>query len=412
MVRVLLVGTQQKNEHLGKIEDQLNELCKLVNTLDYSVVGSIIAPIKEINPRTFIGKGKALEISEKSRELSVDVIIFNDDLSPSQHFALEKIFDKTLLERSEVILEIFSKNARTKISKTQVELAQLRYMLPRLKRRWVHLERQRGGIGHLRGVGEKQLEIDRRIIYNRISKLKKELKQIDIEQETQRKKREILFKVCLVGYTNSGKSTILKALTGYDAFIEDKLFATLDSKVKLLGKKDQILLTDTVGFIRKLPEHLFTSFKSTLLEIVNADLLLLVSDISDPGYQEHIIETKKILNELNAIDKPTIYIFNKIDKNGDEQINQSKRLFPGALYISAVTCAGILELKDRIKIEFNKNMIETSVKIPYNKYSLIKIVREKGKILKEEYMDDFIILSFSASVSDTKKIREEVERLV
>ncbi|MCK7535660.1 MAG: GTPase HflX [Marinilabiliales bacterium] len=269
--------------------------------------------LQTANPRTFVGTGKAEEIASYIREHEIDIAVFDDELTPSQLKNIEKIFGCRVLDRTNLILDIFAARARTAHAKTQVELAQYQYLLPRLTCLWTHLERQRGGIG-MRGPGETEIETDRRIIRDKISKLKDDLRKIDKQMATQRKNRAKLIRVSLVGYTNVGKSTIMNLLSKSDVFAENKLFATLDTTVrKVVVGNLGFLLSDTVGFIRKLPHGLVESFKSTLDEVREADLLLHVVDISHPGFEEQISVVNETLKELKTIDKPTILVFNKID---------------------------------------------------------------------------------------------------
>src|SRR5690606_22343535 len=262
---------------------------------------------------TFVGSGKLEEIRQYADAEEIDMIVFDDELSPSQLRNVERELKRKILDRSNLILDMFAKHAQTAQAKTQVELEQLEYLLPRLSRMWTHLERQRGGIG-MRGTGESQIETDRRIILNQISLLKERLRVIDKQNETQRKNRGELIRVALVGYTNVGKSTILNMISKSDVLMENKLFATLDTTVrKVVIDNLPFLLSDTVGFIRKLPHHLVESFKSTLDEVREADVLIHVVDISHPNFEDHIRAVNETLKDINALDKPTITVFNKID---------------------------------------------------------------------------------------------------
>ena len=294
-------------------EEYLSELEFLLETAGGLTVKKVIQKLEKPDTRTYIGTGKLEEIKEYKDALEADFLVFDDELSPTQLRNLEREFNCRILDRTTLILDIFAKRARTSIAKTQVELAQLQYMLPRLTRLWTHLERQRGGIG-MRGPGETQIETDRRLITEKISLLKERLRSIDKQKTLQRKNRESLVRVALVGYTNVGKSTLMNLLSKSDVFAENKLFATLDTTVrKVVIDNLPFLLTDTVGFIRKLPHGLVESFKSTLDEVCEADLLLHVVDISHPNYEEQIQAVNKTLEEIGALDKPTILVFNKID---------------------------------------------------------------------------------------------------
>ncbi len=311
--KAILVSVCDGNTTMERTEEYLNELEFLLETAGGVTLKKVVQKLERPDPRTYVGSGKLEEIKEYKNALEVDFMVFDDELSPAQLRNLERELGCRILDRTTLILDIFAKRARTSIAKTQVELAQLQYMLPRLTRLWTHLERQRGGIG-MRGPGETQIETDRRLITEKIALLKEKLKDIDKQKVQQRKNREALVRVALVGYTNVGKSTLMNLLSKSDVFAENKLFATLDTTVRkvVLGNLP-FLLTDTVGFIRKLPHGLVESFKSTLDEVCEADLLLHVVDISHPDYEEQIGAVNRTLEQIGAIDKPTILVFNKID---------------------------------------------------------------------------------------------------
>lgn len=311
--RAVLVGliTPQQNE--AKANEYLDELAFLADTAGAVTVRKFLQRADSPNPRTYVGKGKLEEIRVFVAENDISMVIFDDDLTTKQVSNIERELQVKILDRTSLILDIFAKRAQTANAKAQVELAQYQYLLPRLTRMWTHLERQRGGIG-MRGPGETQIETDRRIILDKISRLKEELKAIDRQKSIQRKNRGKLTRVALVGYTNVGKSTLMNLLSKSDVFAENKLFATLDTTVrKVIIDNLPFLLTDTVGFIRKLPTHLVESFKSTLDEVRDADILLHVVDISHPQFEEQIEVVNRTLKELGAADKPTIMVFNKID---------------------------------------------------------------------------------------------------
>jgi GTPase len=311
--KAILVGVQLKGQADDLIDDYLKELDFLAETAGAIVVKRFTQKLTAPNPRSFIGSGKIEEIKQFVEDKGVDLIIFDDELTASQLRNLEREFNKRILDRTNLILDIFAQRAKTAYAKTQVELAQYQYLLPRLTRMWTHLERQRGGIG-LRGPGETEIETDRRVIRDRISKLKKELTEIDKQMATQRKSRGSLVRVALVGYTNVGKSTIMNMLSKSDVFAENKLFATLDTTVrKVVIENLPFLLSDTVGFIRKLPHQLVESFKSTLDEVREADVLVHVVDISHPSFDEQLAVVNQTLHEIGVSDKPTLLVFNKID---------------------------------------------------------------------------------------------------
>lgn len=311
--KAILVAVCPSGMRMEQTEEYLRELAFLLETAGGECVKQVIQRLERPDARTFVGSGKLEEVKEYVNALSADMVVFDDELSPTQLRNLERALERRILDRTTLILDIFAKRARTSIAKTQVELAQLQYMLPRLTRMWTHLERQRGGIG-MRGPGETQIETDRRLIKQRIAALKLQLAKIDTQKCQQRRNRDGMPRVALVGYTNVGKSTLMNLLCKSDVLAENKLFATLDTTVrKLVVDNLPFLLTDTVGFIRKLPHGLVESFKSTLDEVVEADLLLHVVDISHPMYEEQIEAVNRTLDEIHAADKPTILVFNKID---------------------------------------------------------------------------------------------------
>ena len=315
----VLVGIILPQDSEEKEREYLEELAFLVDTAGGVVKEVFTQKLHHPDRATFVGSGKLDEIKAYVEAEEIDIVVFDDELSPSQLRNIEKELKVKILDRSNLILDIFARRAKTAQAKTQVELAQLQYLLPRLTRMWTHLERQRGGIG-MRGPGESQIESDRRMILNKISLLKDRLKAIDKQAETQRKNRGQLIRVALVGYTNVGKSTIMNMISKSDVFAENKLFATLDTTVrKVVIENLPFLLSDTVGFIRKLPHHLVECFKSTLDEVREADVLLHVVDISHPSFEDHIRAVNGTLEELGALDKPVITVFNKIDAYRGEQ---------------------------------------------------------------------------------------------
>lgn len=312
--KAILVGvvTQQQSEE--KLVEYLDELEFLAYTAGASIQKRFSQKLSKPNPKTFLGTGKMEELQAYVKSHNIDTVIFDDELSPAQQKNIEKILETKIIDRTYLILDIFAQRAETSYARTQVELAQYEYLLPRLVGLWTHLERQKGGIG-MRGPGETEIETDRRIVRDRISLLKKKLKTIDKQMATQRGNRGKMVRVALVGYTNVGKSTLMNVISKSDVFAENKLFATLDTTVrKVVVKNLPFLLTDTVGFIRKLPTQLVESFKSTLDEVRESDLLLHVVDISHGSFEDHIDSVNKILDEIDAIDKPTIMVFNKIDQ--------------------------------------------------------------------------------------------------
>ncbi|WP_127136151.1 GTPase HflX [Flagellimonas oceanensis] len=320
--KAVLIGVMNQYQNEDKVTEYLDELEFLTYTAGGEVEERFVQRIDVPNPKTYIGSGKMEEVRKYVKENDIGSVIFDDELSPAQQNNIEKLLRCKVLDRTSLILDIFAQRAKTSYARTQVELAQYEYLLPRLTGLWTHLERQRGGIG-MRGPGETEIETDRRIVRDRIALLKKKLAKIDRQMETQRGNRGSLVRVALVGYTNVGKSTLMNVISKSDVFAENKLFATLDTTVRkvVLGNLP-FLLSDTVGFIRKLPTQLVESFKSTLDEVREADLLLHVVDISHPNFEEHIDSVNKILDEIESKDKPCIMVFNKIDRYTPETIDE------------------------------------------------------------------------------------------
>lgn len=384
--RAILVGLVNDVQNEQKSKEYLDELAFLADTAGAETVRVFTQKLDYPNPRTFVGKGKLDEIRQYVEDNDIGMAIFDDDLTSKQVVNIERELKIKILDRTSLILDIFASRARTANAKTQVELAQYQYLLPRLTRMWTHLERQRGGIG-MRGPGETQIETDRRIILNKISLLKEELRSIDKQKAVQRKNRGKLTRVALVGYTNAGKSTLMNVLSKSDVFAENKLFATLDTTVrKVIIDNLPFLLTDTVGFIRKLPTHLVDSFKSTLDEVREADLLVHVVDISHPNFEEQIEVVDKTLREVcNGADKPMIMVFNKIDaftytpKDADDltpasrenvSLDELKRMWMARLphdcvFISARKGTNIDELK---KMIYDRAREIHVARFPYNDF--------------------------------------------
>lgn len=320
--RTVIVGIITQNQNEEKLAEYLDELEFLTFTAGGEVIKRFSQKLERPNPKTFLGTGKMDEISSYIKEKNISTVIFDDELSPSQQKNISKILDCKVLDRTNLILDIFAQRAETSYARTQVELAQCQYLLPRLSGMWTHLERQKGGIG-LRGPGETEIETDRRIVRDRIALLKEKIKTIDKQMSVQRGNRGAMVRVALVGYTNVGKSTLMNVISKSEVFVENKLFATLDTTVrKVVIKNLPFLLSDTVGFIRKLPTQLVDSFKSTLDEVREADLLLHVVDISHPDFEEHISSVNQILKDIKSDDKPTIMVFNKIDAYKNDVIEE------------------------------------------------------------------------------------------
>jgi GTP-binding protein HflX len=399
--KVLIIGTIRPgfNEYL--VNEHLNELELLVETAGGIVSGKVLQRISKINSSTFIGKGKANQLINQASELGVKILIFDDELTPAQIKNYHKISEKLkVLDRSGLILDIFKRHAKTKEATTQVELAYLEYLLPRLTRQWTHLERQMGGIGTRAGMGETQIEIDRRLIRTKITKLKKNLIQIEKERKIQSLRRSSEFRVSLVGYTNAGKSTLFKALTGSDVFIKNQLFATLDTTIRQLSidSNHSILLSDTVGFIRKLPHNLVASFRSTLKEVVESNLILMVLDVSSDYLKDHIGVIKEVLDGLGAKNIPLIYVLNKVDLITDnEKLNTIVRDFDNSVIISAKRHLMLSKLKEAIIEKMEKDYQTFNIKLSYSEGKAIAQIKNTLEILEEEYEEDLIRMKIRGS---------------
>ena len=406
--KALLVGVLSKEQDSKILNEHLSELKLLAETAGAAVVGEIYQSINKINSQYFVGKGKALQIIEQAKELKVKLIIFDDELTPSQVKNFLKLAKKMkIIDRNGLILDIFSKHAKTRESKTQVELAHLEYMLPRLTKQWSHLERQMGGIGTRAGMGESQIEIDRRLIRQRISKLKKELIQIEKERKIQSKMRNNKYRVSLVGYTNAGKSSLMKCLSGENVYIEDQLFATLDTTVRKvkLDKYHSILLSDTVGFIRKLPHDLVASFKSTLFEVIESNLIIIVLDASSNQIKEHMKTIKNVLTELESENIKTLIVLNKIDLvNTRNRIKYLKMNFPDAVMISATDHLRIDKLINKLINIIDEEYETIDISFPYSEAKQISMAQRNVEVIDRNYLDDRINLKIKGSKERIKKI--------
>ena len=388
--RVFLVGVELKNRDRAELRESLDELAELAQTAGAEVVSDGIQKMESLNAATFIGKGKAEEFGKFCKANQVDTVIFDDELSPAQSRNLEKIFGCKIFDRTALILEIFGQRARTREGKMQIELAQLKYLLPRLTRFWSHLSRQRGSTGSIGGEGESQLEADRRKISERIDKIESELDTVRRQRATQRagRQRSNWPLASIVGYTNAGKSTLLNALTGSEVLAEDKLFATLDPTTRRLRlpTNQNVLLTDTVGFIKKLPHGLVEAFKATLEEVVQADLLLHVVDISHPQAEEQIEAVNSVLKEIGAEGKPVLMVFNKMDKlNGSGAANLLREKFPNAVGISATTGEGVSNLLAELGTQLRPTREFLELKIPHEQSAVIARLHKVGQVVERRY---------------------------
>jgi GTP-binding protein HflX len=414
---LLPILTQNKNPSVicvGYDEHSIDELYQLLSTLGVTPVRRVMVSSRRISPATYIGKGKVDEIKAVLLELGAEAVIFDVELSPNQLRNIEKELLVPILDRPGVIIEIFSRHARTKESKTQVSLARLQYLLPRLAHFWTHFERQRGGSPGSRGMGEKQIEVDRRLVKTRISFLKDRLKEIEKERNVQRAGRRDVLKVALVGYTNAGKSTLLNAMTHSAVRAEDKLFATLDASVRSLDPNchPPVVAIDTVGFISQLPTSLVASFRSTLEELRQADLLVHVVDASHPQAHEQIEVTEEVLKELEVDAKPRITVLNKMDRiTGVAERNHVKLLAPGSISVSALKPEDIKKLRDTILAHFHKNLEVWEVMIPYTESRLEAQVHAHGSVEVTRHLEKGTFYKLRIEKGWAKKLGLEKFRL-
>ncbi len=397
--RALLVAIYEGRECAKEAAGLLEELASLVETLGVPVIDQMLVKIVSRNPRFYTGTGKADEIHELIKLKQIDCVVFDNELTPSQQRNWEELTGVCVIDRQEVIIDIFAKRAQTREARLQVDLARMEYSLPRLKRAWTHLDRQGGGIGG-RGEGERQIETDRRLVRLQIEKLKDELVKVRSQRATQRKQRERLPlpNAAIVGYTNAGKSSLLKKLTGAQVLVEDKLFATLDTTTRkiLLETGQPLLLTDTVGFVRKLPHHLVDAFKATLEEAVLADFLVHVVDGSHPLAREFFNTTQEVLASLGADTKRMLTVVNKMDKpleSGRMEILHAE--FPDAIFISTHTGQGLSELQERMTDMLADRILAGTFHIPHEHQDLIALVHREGHVTHSEYQDEEVVISAS-----------------
>jgi len=410
--RAILIALVTEDYSKDQVEEHLEELELLTNTAGAITVFKIMQERYRPDPAFFIGKGKAEEVAQLIELNDIQLVIFDDDLNPTQARNLEKLFERKVLDRSGLIFDIFASHAKTREAKTQVELAQLQYMLPRLTRAWTHLSKQYGGIG-TKGPGETQIETDRRIIRTKISKLKENLKKITAQQVTKSAGRKDQITACLVGYTNAGKSTLLNRLTEAGVLAEDKLFATLDSTTRSfeIEKNKKILMSDTVGFIRKLPHHLVASFKSTLNVVKDADLILHVIDISHDFFEDHIKIVDSTLEELNSHKKTQIKIFNKVDALKDKnRIDYVSKQYKNSILISAERGINITNLKKMLLNIYEQNFVTGKVELQHHESKLVSKLYDMAEIISADYKEEKIIITYRTSSANHNIIKKLISK--
>jgi GTP-binding protein HflX len=410
--KAILVAVKLPHDDGWSPDDTLRELALLTDTAGADVLDAIVQVRGRPDPATFIGEGKAEEVARRTRELEANLVIFDDDLSPAQARNLERLIDVKIVDRSGLILDIFARRAQSREAKTQVELAQLEYLLPRLTRQWTHLSRQEGGIG-TRGPGETQLEVDRRRVRKRIADLSSRLKRIARGREVRRSRRRHEFTAALLGYTNAGKSTLLNALAQAGAYTEDKLFATLDPTTRGVQIDDdrKILITDTVGLIRKLPHHLVASFHSTLEVLIEADLLLHVVDASHEKFDEQMKAVTGVLHELGAHTRPMLVVFNKIDRIRDypDLLARLASEYPGAIFISALREEGLEDLAEAILRRLESDMEILCLEVPHADSRLLSEVYDAGEVLDREDLPEHVRLKVKVKRAEAGKLKKRLE---
>lgn len=407
--RAILVGIYGPDTPRWLASEYLEELDMLADTAGAQTVEKVLQNRPHPDSTTYVGKGKLHELKSLTSEKNADLLIFDDDLSATQVRNIEKITGIKVLDRSGLILDIFASRAKTSAAKTQVELAQLQYLLPRLTRFWTHLSRQKGGIG-TKGPGETQIETDRRLIGRRISTLKEKLEKLDKQRTTQRKGREQNTRVALVGYTNAGKSTLMNALTETEVLAEDRLFATLDSTVRRMEMDDhEVLLSDTVGFIRKLPHNLIESFKSTLDEVREADILLHVVDGSGRLVDDYIEVVVNTLEELGIEEKKGVIVFNKIDLMEPERLMALKKEYPKALFVSAERGIGLSKLRDEVGRLIEEDYVSFAYNVPMSHYKAVAYLHEVAVVEREHYEGNYVTIEGTTSKADQARFESMLE---
>ena len=410
--RAILVGVVLRGMTRAQEQDSLEELAQLTDTAGAVVVDTVLQDRSDINPATLIGKGMVHQIARRVNDLSANLVVFDIDLTPVQMKNLEKQINRKIVDRSGLILDIFARRARTREAQIQVELAQLQYYLPRLTRQWTHLSRQEAGIG-TRGPGETQLEVDRRAIRKRIGHLKNDLGKIERQRSIRRKRRKQNTTAALVGYTNVGKSSLLNTMADSEVFVEDRLFATLDTTIRALTLLDQhkVLLIDTVGFIRKLPPHLVASFRSTLEETVEADILFHVVDVSHPRFEEQIGSVLEILQNMKIDTKPMITVLNKIDRLKDrDRLLDYKQRFQGAVFTSAIKGMGLNDLRRQMGNIIREQEVEEVIRIPIHKTKQIAWLYQRATVLDKRFSNGFAVIRYRAQPEQVNEINQWMEK--
>ena len=398
----LLVGAYLATKDKEACDDNLTELQRLCETYGLEAVARVSCPIKKIDAGSFLGSGKLDELLSQANELNADIIVFDEEITPNQQRNLEQFFKRPVIDRTELIIEVFAQRAQTREARLQIELAKVKYQLPRLKRMWTHLSRQAGsggsggGGGYLRGAGELQIELDRRMLRKRMTQLQKEIEEVEKQRETQRRQRirTGIPTFAIVGYTNAGKSTLLNALTNASVLVEDKLFATLDTTTRkfILPNRQEILLIDTVGFIRKIPHTLVAAFKSTLEEAVHTDILLHLVDVSNPMAELQAEATNHVLKELNA-NNPMITVLNKVDACTTPGILHKFRIkYPKTVPISALTKEGFDRLMELMIEEIAALRKTVRLRVPQSHYALVSELMREGKVLQCDYEENDILI--------------------
>lgn len=404
----LIVSTFQNSREKESAIEHLDELAQLVVSYGGEVLGKLVSPLKKPNARTYIGEGKVEEIAKTAEELKARLVVFDHELTPSQQRNLEEALGVSVADRTEIILGVFARHARSREAKLQIELAQIQHHMPRLKRLWTHLSRQRGGGVNQKGEGETQIEIDKRLLKRRLEFVKY---QIGLVQKTRlvkagARERSQIPSFAIVGYTNAGKSTLMNALTDASVLVEDKLFATLDTTTRKyhLPSGNEVLVIDTVGFIRKLPHLLVAAFRSTLQEAMDADILVHLIDGSHPQVHEHIKATEEVLAQLGAASKSRLIVFNKVDCMSSSQVLELKLRYGGSCFISSTTGQGIQELTIQMEQMLSSRRQMVLLKIPQDRFDLVTYLYQVGQVHTTEYIDNDVILSASLLSPDVSRL--------